>query len=115
MTATTYEDVRAGCYDPVARLRRHTDLPISIGFGIRTPEQAASIARLADGVVVGSALGALVVGEAVARIDQMTQQNAALVEQVAGPTGGTPNNRFNTPFGQAPWISCSHPGASRPS
>jgi tryptophan synthase alpha chain len=40
----------------VARLRRHTELPISIGFGIRTPEQAASIARLADGVVVGSAL-----------------------------------------------------------
>ena len=40
----------------VARLRRHTDLPISIGFGIRTPDQAAAIARLADGVVVGSAL-----------------------------------------------------------
>jgi tryptophan synthase alpha chain len=40
----------------VARLRRHTDLPISIGFGIRTPDHAATIARLADGVVVGSAL-----------------------------------------------------------
>ncbi|WP_287031067.1 tryptophan synthase subunit alpha [Pseudomonas sp. UBA6310] len=40
----------------VARLRRHTDLPIAIGFGIRTPDQAAAIARLADGVVVGSAL-----------------------------------------------------------
>jgi tryptophan synthase alpha chain len=40
----------------VARLRRHTDLPISIGFGIRTAEHAATIARLADGVVVGSAL-----------------------------------------------------------
>lgn len=40
----------------VARLRRHTDLPISIGFGIRTPEHAATIARLAEGVVVGSAL-----------------------------------------------------------
>jgi tryptophan synthase alpha chain len=42
--------------EAVTRLRRHTDLPISIGFGIRTPEQAAAIARLADGVVVGSAL-----------------------------------------------------------
>lgn len=42
--------------EAVARLRRHTDLPISVGFGIRTPEQAAAIARLADGVVVGSAL-----------------------------------------------------------
>ncbi len=40
----------------VARLRRHTDLPISIGFGIRTAEHAATIARLAEGVVVGSAL-----------------------------------------------------------
>jgi len=40
----------------VARLKRHTDLPIAIGFGIRTPEQAAAIARRADGVVVGSAL-----------------------------------------------------------
>ncbi|MBD1600260.1 tryptophan synthase subunit alpha [Pseudomonas typographi] len=42
--------------DALARLRRHTDLPISVGFGIRTPEQAAAIARLAEGVVVGSAL-----------------------------------------------------------
>ncbi|KQQ53662.1 tryptophan synthase subunit alpha [Pseudomonas syringae] len=40
----------------IERLRRHTSLPISVGFGIRTPEQAAAIARLADGVVVGSAL-----------------------------------------------------------
>ena len=40
----------------VARLRRHTDLPLCIGFGIRTPEHAAEVARRADGVVVGSAL-----------------------------------------------------------
>ena len=40
----------------VARLRRHTDLPVCIGFGIRTPEHAADVARRADGVVVGSAL-----------------------------------------------------------
>jgi tryptophan synthase alpha chain len=50
--AATLEHVE----EAVERLRRHTDLPISIGFGIRTPEQAAAIARLADGVVVGSAL-----------------------------------------------------------
>lgn len=42
--------------EAVARLRRHTQLPVAIGFGIRTAEHAASIARLADGVVVGSAL-----------------------------------------------------------
>ncbi|MFP6848293.1 MAG: tryptophan synthase subunit alpha [Pseudomonas sp.] len=40
----------------VSRLRRHTELPLCIGFGIRTPEHAATIARLAEGVVVGSAL-----------------------------------------------------------
>ena len=40
----------------VARLRRHTDLPLCIGFGISTPEHAADVARRADGVVVGSAL-----------------------------------------------------------
>jgi len=40
----------------VSRLRSHTDLPIAVGFGIRTPEQAGSIAREADAAVVGSAL-----------------------------------------------------------
>ncbi len=40
----------------VARLRRHTDLPIAVGFGIKTPEQAAEVARVADAAVVGSAI-----------------------------------------------------------
>jgi len=40
----------------IPRIRRHTDLPIAIGFGIRTPEQAAEAARTADGAVVASAL-----------------------------------------------------------
>ncbi|WP_457788416.1 tryptophan synthase subunit alpha [Pseudomonas sp. PL-6] len=40
----------------VARLRRHTDLPLCIGFGIRTPEHAAEVAKRAEGAVVGSAL-----------------------------------------------------------
>ena len=40
----------------VARIRRHTDLPVAVGFGIRTPAQAASIARFADAAVVGTAL-----------------------------------------------------------
>ena len=37
-------------------LRPHTDLPIAVGFGIKTPEQAADVARHADAAVVGSAL-----------------------------------------------------------
>ena len=40
----------------VARLKRHTDLPVAVGFGIKTPEQAAAIARIADAAVVGSVL-----------------------------------------------------------
>lgn len=40
----------------VAELRRHTQLPIAVGFGISTREQAASVAREADAVVVGSAV-----------------------------------------------------------
>ncbi len=40
----------------IARIRAASKLPVAVGFGIRTPEQAAAIARMADGVVVGSAL-----------------------------------------------------------
>jgi tryptophan synthase alpha chain len=40
----------------VTRIRRHTDLPVAVGFGIKTAEQAANIARVADAAVVGSAL-----------------------------------------------------------
>jgi len=44
----------------VARLRRATQLPIAVGFGVRTADQAAAIARTADAVVVGSAFVELV-------------------------------------------------------
>ncbi|MDB5415058.1 MAG: tryptophan synthase subunit alpha [Rubritepida sp.] len=40
----------------IPRIRRHTDLPIAIGFGVRTPEQAGEASRIADGAVVASAL-----------------------------------------------------------
>jgi len=46
--------------EAVAAIRRVTDLPLAVGFGIREPAQAARIARLADAVVVGSALVRLV-------------------------------------------------------
>lgn len=44
----------------VERIKQKTDLPVVVGFGVRTPEQAASIAAAADGVVVGSAIVAAV-------------------------------------------------------
>ena len=40
----------------VARLRRHTALPIAVGFGVKTPENAAMVVRFADAAVVGSAI-----------------------------------------------------------
>lgn len=40
----------------IATIRKHTDLPVAVGFGIKTPEDAARIGKIADGVVVGSAL-----------------------------------------------------------
>jgi tryptophan synthase alpha chain len=42
--------------DFVERVRSATDLPLAVGFGIGTPEQAGRVARIADGVIVGSAV-----------------------------------------------------------
>lgn len=42
--------------EAVTRLRRHTTMPVAVGFGIKTPEAAAAIARHADAAVVGSAI-----------------------------------------------------------
>ena len=49
-------EIAAGLSDTIARLRSATNLPVCVGFGVSGPEQAAAVARLADGVVVGSAV-----------------------------------------------------------
>ena len=54
----------------VNRIRRVTSTPIGVGFGVSTPAQAAEVARLADGVVVGSAL--------VSRIGAAAERDAAV-------------------------------------
>ncbi len=51
---------QASIEEAVNRLKSGTDLPVAVGFGVRTPDQAADIARVADGVVVGSAIVELV-------------------------------------------------------
>jgi tryptophan synthase alpha chain len=51
---------QASIDEAVARLKAATDLPIVVGFGIRSPDQAAAVARVADGIVVGSAIVDLV-------------------------------------------------------
>jgi tryptophan synthase alpha chain len=55
ITGTRSADA-AAVRDAVARLRRHTDLPVAVGFGIKNPKQAAEVARAADAAVVGTAL-----------------------------------------------------------
>ena len=67
----------------VARVRRHTALPVAVGFGIRTPEQAAEIARIADAAVVGSALVGVVAGN----LDDAGRARPGLVDGVLGLVG----------------------------
>lgn len=52
----TRAELPPGLADEVARIRERVTLPVAVGFGISTPEQAAAVAHLADGVIVGSAL-----------------------------------------------------------
>jgi tryptophan synthase alpha chain len=49
-------DIAAELPATISRLRSVTDLPVCVGFGISKPEQAATVGRMADGVVVGSAI-----------------------------------------------------------
>ncbi|WP_029029278.1 tryptophan synthase subunit alpha [Salinarimonas rosea] len=60
----------------VGRIKRHTDLPVVVGFGVKTGAHAAAIAEGADGVVVGSAL--------VATLEASLQDGAATAETVQG-------------------------------
>jgi tryptophan synthase alpha chain len=64
----------------VGRLKRHTDLPVGVGFGIRTPEQAATVAGIADAAVVGSAI----VEKIVAGLDHQGKAKPGLVKDLLG-------------------------------
>jgi tryptophan synthase alpha chain len=71
----------------VGRIKTHTDLPIAVGFGVKTEEQVSALARVAEGVVVGSALVAAIAqslsNEGKAR--QSTPRDVlALVERLSG-------------------------------
>jgi tryptophan synthase alpha chain len=64
----------------VARIKRHTALPVAVGFGVRTAEQAAAFAAGTDGVVVGSAL----VNALQASLDKDNKATARTVTAVTG-------------------------------
>jgi tryptophan synthase alpha chain len=50
------QELRAETLSEVATLRSRVGIPVAVGFGVSTPEQAAEVARVSDGVIVGSAL-----------------------------------------------------------
>ncbi len=77
--AATAADIAAA----VARLKATTALPIAVGFGVRTPEQAAAIAVHADAVVVGSAIVDSIGAAAEARANDIPARVAALVGGLA--------------------------------
>ena len=66
----------------VARIKQATDIPVAVGFGVRTPEQAADIARVADAVVVGSALVDLVAEHGTDAPEHLRALTASLAEAV---------------------------------
>ncbi|MEO8560356.1 MAG: tryptophan synthase subunit alpha [Rhodospirillales bacterium] len=66
--------------DAVKRLKQQTPLPVAVGFGIRTPDQAAAVARVADAAVVGSAI----VDKVRANLDGNGKAKPNLVGEVHG-------------------------------
>lgn len=71
----------------IAELRTHTKLPIAVGFGISTPEQATEVAGLADGVIVGSAIVKMV-GQLGASASMPAQVGAFVRSLVSGTKAG---------------------------
>ena len=72
--------------DALARIKAVTDLPCTVGFGIRTPQQAGTIARVADGVVVGSAIVSKVAENLNAGRDKVISEVLELTRGLASST-----------------------------
>jgi len=73
------EDLPPELPDTVARLRSATTLPVCVGFGVSRPEHAAAVARIADGVVVGSAM-VRAAGEGVGQAAALTASLRAAID-----------------------------------
>jgi len=71
----------------VGRLKAASTLPIAVGFGVRTPEQASAIAKVADGVVVGSALVEVVAQHGKDAAGPVREATRALAEAVHSTRG----------------------------
>ncbi len=78
------DQVAANIPEAVARIRQHTALPVAVGFGISTREQVRQVARVADGVVVGSALVNVIKENLANRAGLPARLRIAAAELVAG-------------------------------
>ncbi|SDT13797.1 tryptophan synthase, alpha chain [Halopseudomonas xinjiangensis] len=67
----------------VQRIKQHSDLPVCVGFGIRTPAQVTAVASVAEGVVVGSALVDCLIRSGVDAALQLTRELAAALRPVS--------------------------------
>jgi tryptophan synthase alpha chain len=79
--------------EAVTRIKRHTILPVAVGFGVRTAAQARAIGRAADGVVVGSALVDAVKGSLDEKGRATPSTIAAVTALVAELAGGVRSAR----------------------
>lgn len=75
----TRDDLPSELPATVRRLREATSLPVCVGFGVSRPEQAARVAAIADGVVVGSAI-VRAAGESVAQAVALTSSLRAAID-----------------------------------
>jgi tryptophan synthase alpha chain len=78
----------------VSRIKRVTDLPVAVGFGVSTPEEAGRIARVADGVIVASALIKRLQGQPDAR-----RRREELAAYVASLKAALPSSQGSLPGG----------------
>ncbi len=87
VTGTKAPDI-ASVGQAVARIKAHTDIPVAVGFGVKTPEQARAIGEVADAAVSGSAL----ISAMAARLDDTGRATdgaiEAVLELVRGLAGG---------------------------
>ena len=72
---------RSAAPELVRRVKAVSDIPVGVGLGVRSREQAAQIGAYADGVIVGSALGVGVDGRAIPPFASLTEELADGVRQ----------------------------------
>jgi tryptophan synthase alpha chain len=94
----------SGVEAAVTRIKRHTDLPIAVGFGVKTAEGAAAVARAADGVVVGTALVNALKGTLDAE-NRAAPQTVAAVSELVAELAGAAHGARSAQNARPGWLS----------